>query len=145
MVDLIRSAIAVTGAFRSKVTTRRLLLILKHEKKNYVMEATDPDIFNIAKHEVSTAVAHRVLSAGGKGPWPLFSNLNVLQKGGKYRSGSFVREHIVYDVLMIADCGMLGLAKGVDLFQALEAKGFACKDFDSHPFAYNIKLVLNMT
>jgi hypothetical protein len=126
------------------VTKRRLLLTLKYEACYYAIEANDPSIFDMAKHEAPTAKAYSVLSAQGSGPWPLFTNLNVLQKGMKYRCGTFIRCGVVYDALLIADCGMLGLAEGLNLFEALEAHKLIVVPLEAHPFVVDVKRVLNI-
>lgn len=153
MTDLIQAALAVTGTFRRKaptptpITTRSLLLILKHEGELYVIVAKDPkdsDRFNFGKFESATDKAYSILSNQGKGPWPLFNQINMIRKGAKYRCGSFPCESIEYHALLIADCGMLGQAEGTSPLEALEAHSLSRVPLLEHPFFSSIKLVLQL-
>lgn len=144
MVEIIRAALAVTGAFNQKVTTRRLLLALKYEGEFYVIEAKDPNRFNFGKFESATDKAYSILSNQGKGPWPLFNQINMIRKGAKYRCGSFPCESIEYHALLIADCGMLGQAEGTSPFEALEAHKLTLMPLQAHPLAVDIRRVLQL-
>jgi hypothetical protein len=129
-----------------RVTDRRLLLTLKHDETYFVIVAAEPDIFTLQKRERATAKAQSILTAQGKGPWPLFTcSFNVMQKDNRYCQGSFISKRVEYDALLIADCGMLGEKEGTSPLQALEEHNFMLIPLEAHPLETDIKRVLRIT
>lgn len=142
--SVVRSATG--GLINKRVSERRLLLVLdRHKKGLYVLDAVNPELFLLAKHERAMAKAISVLSANGGGPWPFFDRLNVVPvKNSRRQTDSFVERHIEYDVLCIAQCGQLFQAKGLTPVQALEQCGIRLIPIKNHPFKEDIKRVLQL-
>jgi hypothetical protein len=145
MEKIIRAARAAAKVFSdpNKVTGRCLLLAMKCDGQIFVLETKDQSIFSLQRRERATTKAQGILSGGGRGPWPLFCNqFNVIPARDKFRSGSFVKDHVMYEVLLIADCGVLGQKKGETAVEALDAHGFLLVPIKTHPFGAYVKRVL---
>ena len=133
------------GFMEKKGTERRLLLAMKNDGQIFVVETKNQSVFSLQKRERAAAKAQSILSGGGEGPWPLFcSQMNVIPPPNKFRCGSFVKERVSYEVLLIADCGVLGQKQGATALEALDTHGFKLVPIKAHPFGAYVRRVLQL-